>query len=146
MYHCGLDHSISPLYYNNMEGIDFSLRPVGHDFAARDKLNQYHSINASAILHLDQRHTIQVVATVTSSISLAAAVCAMYWFILMRRNFRRDLVLMLIAGGFWKSLWFFIHSAVTFARGQIKTETAFCQASGYLLQVGFEACGQLHNP
>lgn len=61
---------------------------------------------------------------------------------MMRRNFRRDLVLLLIIGDFWKSLWFLVGSAVTLAGGQVATETAFCQASGYFLQVGAEACGE----
>lgn len=113
-----------------------------HNISLRAGLGDYRAINASAILEGNQRHTIQIVATATSSLSLAAAICAMYWFIIMRRNFRRDLVLMLIAGGFWKSLWFFTFSVVSFVRGPIKTESSFCQASGYLLQVGFEACGK----
>lgn len=129
-----------------MDGFDSPFISDGHDFTMQTSgLGDYNAVNASAILEMSQRHTIQVVATVTSSISLAAAICAMYWFIIMRRNFRRDLVLMLIAGGFWKSLWFFIHSLVTFARGPVKTESAFCQASGYLLQVGFEACGEYNS-
>lgn len=106
-------------------------------------LNNFHSVNASAILDANQRHTIQILATVTSSISLAAAICAAYWFIMMQRNFRRDLVLLLILGGSWKSFWFMCFSAVTFASGPVHTSSPFCQASGYCLQVGFEACGSL---
>ena len=102
------------------------------------------TFNASAIFALHQQHTRQVVATVFSSVSLAAALLAIYWFYMMRRNFRRDLVLLLIVGGSWKSLWFILFSVVTFANGPISTESKFCQASGYLLQVGFEACGECH--
>lgn len=61
---------------------------------------------------------------------------------MMRRNFRRDLVLLLIIGDFWKSFWFLVGSAQTLASGQIATEDPFCQASGYFLQVGVEACGE----
>lgn len=100
------------------------------------------NFNASMILAASQQHVIQVVATCTSSISLIAAVCAVYWFCMMRRNFRRDLVLLLIAGGSWKSLWFVVFSAQTFIGGTIETNTSFCQGSGYMLQVGFEMCGK----
>ncbi|KAK5165605.1 G protein-coupled receptor gpr1 [Saxophila tyrrhenica] len=96
--------------------------------------------NASMVLNIQQQHTVQVLVTCTTSVSLLAAVCAVYWFWMMRRNFRRDLVLLLILGGSWKSLWFAIFSAVTFTQGKIMTETSFCQASGYMLQVGFEMC------
>ena len=115
----------------------------GHDFVVHASgLSQYDSINASAILARDQQRAVQQLATATSSISLVAALCAIYWFCMMRRNFRRDLVLLLIAGGFWKSLWFLSFSAATFTTGYIDTESLFCQVSGYMLQVGFEACGE----
>ena len=100
------------------------------------------SVNASAILAMEQRHTVQIMSTCASSVSLAAAVVALYWFAMMRRNFRRDLVLLLIMGGSWKSLWFLVFPVVNFARGPVTTPTPFCEVSGYMLQVGFEACGQ----
>jgi hypothetical protein len=103
------------------------------------------AVNASMILDAQQERTVQVLATTTSSISLVAAICAVYWFCMMRRNFRRDLVLLLIVGGSWKSLWFFVFSVVTFAGHTIESETVFCQASGYMLQVGFEMCGELRD-
>lgn len=106
-------------------------------------LGNYSSVNASAILKMEQQHTLQLIATVNSSISLVAVLCALYWFCMMRGNFRRDLILLLIGGGFWKSLWFFLFSVVTFSRGgNVPSESHFCQAGGYLLQTGFEACGE----
>ena len=105
-------------------------------------LSNFNSINATAILAMNQQHVLQVVATTTSSLSLLSALCAVYWFCMMRRNFRRDLVLLLIAGGSWKSLWFVTFSIKTFVSGTVLTETAFCQAAGYMLQVGFELCGE----
>lgn len=104
------------------------------------------SFNASSILAKRQQHQIQITAATFSSVSVLAALCALYWFTMMRRNFRRDLVLLLIIGDFWKSFWFLVGSAATLARGQIPTENPFCQASGYFLQVGVEACGQLFQP
>lgn len=98
------------------------------------------SFNTSSILARRQQHQIQIIAATFSSVSVLTALCALYWFCTMRRNFRRDLVLLLIIGDFWKSLWFLIGSAATLAEGQVLTESPFCQASGYFLQVGAEAC------
>jgi hypothetical protein len=98
--------------------------------------------NATIVMANHQRFTIRVIATTCSSISLASALLAIYWFYMIRRNFRRDLVLLLILGGSWKSLWFLIFSGVTFKHGDIPSSSPFCQASGYLLLVGFESCGE----
>lgn len=100
------------------------------------------SVNASAVLAMQQRHTIQVMATATSSVSITATICAMYWFCMMRRNFRRDLVLLLITGDFFKTIQYLIFSVVTFSRGPVSTTSNFCQASGFMLQVGLQACGK----
>ena len=105
-------------------------------------LGNYYSINSTAILAMSQQHTLQVIATTTSSLSMLAALIAIYWFCMMRRNFRRDLVLLLIVGGSWKSLWFVVFSVKTFVDGVVETKTAFCQGAGYMLQVGFEMCGE----
>jgi G protein-coupled receptor GPR1 len=113
-----------------------------HALAIRG-LNDYNSINTTAIYAASQQRTRQIVATTSSSLSLASALIAVYWFFMMRRNFRRDLVLLLILGGSFKSLWFVVFSVYSFVHGVVDTETAFCQANGYLLQVGFEQCGKL---
>ena len=105
-------------------------------------LGNYSSVNASAVQSMHQRYVIQVLATTTSSISLLAASCAIYWFCMMRRNFRRDLVLLLIIGGMFKSFVFTLFGAVTFANGPVSTDGAVCQASGYMLQLAFELCGE----
>ncbi|KAF7192739.1 G protein-coupled receptor GPR1, partial [Pseudocercospora fuligena] len=106
----------------------------------RESLGYNPDFNASAILAQTQQYQVQVIASTFSSVSILAALCALYWFCMMRRNFRRDLVLLLIIGDFWKSSWFLIFSSTTLARGHIYTESSFCQASGYFLQVGLEAC------
>jgi G protein-coupled receptor GPR1 len=98
------------------------------------------NFNASTILLQRQRYQIQVVAATFSSLSVLAALCALYWFMLMRRNFRRDLVLLLVAGDFWKSSWFLISASTQLAGVDLSTERTLCQASGYLLHTGFEAC------
>ncbi|KAK0276467.1 G protein-coupled receptor gpr1 [Friedmanniomyces endolithicus] len=103
-------------------------------------LDRAMSVNASAILAYDQRHQIQVVATATSTVSITASLFAIYWFCLMRRNFRRDLVLLLIMGDFWKSFVYLLYATATFARGQLQTTSGFCQVGGYMLTAGIEAC------
>ena len=105
-------------------------------------LGNYSAVNATAVFSMHQQQTRQIVATATSSLSLAAALIAVFWFFMMRRNFRRDLVLLLILGGAFKSLWFVVFSTYSFVHGAVKSDTAFCQANGYLLQVGFEQCGK----
>lgn len=133
----GLDHAI------NNGPPPSSIHPafaIMLDTRGLDHLGNASAVNASAILAMQQRHTIQVMATATSAVSITAAICALYWFCMMRRNFRRDLVLLLVVGDFWKSLWFLIYAAVTFARGPISTHSAFCQGSGYLLQMGIMMC------
>lgn len=115
-----------------------------HTLAMRG-LNNYNAINTTAIYAASQQRTRQIVATTSSSLSLASALIAVYWFFMMRRNFRRNLVLLLILGGSFKSLWFVVFSVYSFVHGVVDTETVFCQASGYLLQVGFEQCGKLDS-
>ena len=128
--------------------MDFAVIPVTYptldSFVRRTDtgLGNFNAVNASAILEVSQRHTLQVIATITSSLSLTTATCALFWFLMMQRNFRRDLVLLLILGGSWKSFWFLTFSAVSFVDGHIKSKGPFCQISGYCLQVGFEACGE----
>jgi hypothetical protein len=108
-------------------------------------LGNYSAVNMTAIYDLNQQRTRQIVATTSSSLSLASALIAVYWFIMMRRNFRRDLVLLLILGGSFKSLWFVVFCVYTWVTGTVQTESHFCQASGYLLQVGFEQCGEFRK-
>lgn len=100
------------------------------------------STNTTVQMSQHERYIVRAVATSAAAISLSSALLAVYWFYMMRRNFRRDLVLLLILGGSWKSLWFLIFSVATFVKGTVESGSSFCQASGYLLLVGFESCGQ----
>ena len=113
-----------------------------HTLNMRNNLGNYSAINMTSIYDLNQQRTRQIVATTTSSLSMASALIAVYWFFMMRRNFRRDLVLLLILGGSLKSLWFVVFCVYTWVTGTVQTESPFCQASGYMLQVGFEQCGE----
>ncbi|KAI6820308.1 hypothetical protein KC327_g15494 [Hortaea werneckii] len=103
-------------------------------------LNTANHFNASARMALEQRHTIRLLASSTSVFSILAATCAVYWFYLMRRNFRRDLVLLLIVGDLWKSLWFLTFACITYTQEKVQSESAVCQVSGYMLQMGIMMC------
>lgn len=105
-------------------------------------LSSYSSVNSAGILAARQRRIIQLMCVCMSCFSILAAMCAIYWFTIMRRNYRRDLVLMLILGGFYKNLWYLIYGSVNLGRGQVKSSDPFCQVSGFMLQTGLEACGK----
>ena len=100
------------------------------------------SVNAAGILAAQQRRQIQILCSSMASVSICAAICAIYWFCMMRRNYRRDLILMLILGDFYKSMWYLIHGSVNFARSQVTSGEAFCQVSGFMLQMALQACGE----
>jgi hypothetical protein len=104
-----------------------------------------HSVDAAGILASQQRRQIQIVCAAMASVSIFAAMCAIYWFCMMKRNYRRDLVLMLILGDFYKSLWYLIHGSVNFARSQVTSDESFCQVSGFMLQMGLQACGRCQS-
>lgn len=150
LVHANVRDAVSRSLYNISAAVETNdERPYGlHYFPGEDftmkasSLGSYNSVNGSAIETMGERRALQILATVTSSISLITALLAMYWFCMMRRNFRRDLVLLLIIGGSWKSLWFMLYSVVTFTRGPIETTNPFCQVSGYGLVLGFESCGE----
>jgi len=98
-------------------------------------------VNGSAILAMKQRHHIQQLAIGTSSISIITVLVALYWFFMMRRNFRRDLILLLIVGDLWKSMWYWIFSVHTLSTGPVASGSAFCESTGFFLSQGLESCG-----
>jgi hypothetical protein len=100
------------------------------------------SVNAAGILAARQRRQIQILCSAMASVSICAAICAIYWFCMMRRNYRRDVVLMLILGDFYKSMWYLIHGSVNFGRSQVQSNEPFCQVSGFMLQMALQACGK----
>lgn len=111
-------------------------------FTRDSGLGNYASVDGAAILAAHQKRIIQLMCACMACFSIVAAICAIYWFTMMRRNYRRDLVLMLILGDFYKSMWYLIYGAVTFGRGQVQSGEPFCQISGFMLQTGLESCGE----
>lgn len=100
-----------------------------------------YTAEAQSLFTMSQKVTIRIIATTTSSVSIAASLLAVYWFVNMRRNFRRDLVLLLIIGEFFKNLWFLVFSTYSLAQGDLATESGLCLANGYLLTASIETCG-----
>jgi len=111
------------------------------------------------ILKQQQKINVQILSAVAASISVLSCLLALYWFLLLHRNFRRTyvvyhvwlmtttdnghrLVLLLILSDLFKSLWMLIFPAVSLATGGVATGDAFCNAGGFLLQLGMEACGR----
>ncbi|KAI6841092.1 hypothetical protein KC340_g10619 [Hortaea werneckii] len=120
--------------------IPFEHMKLADAFTQVASLSNTNHFNASARMALEQRHTIRLLASSTSVFSIGAATCAVYWFYMMRRNFRRDLVLLLIMGDFWKSLWFLTFACITYTHERIRSESAVCQVSGFMLQMGTMMC------
>jgi G protein-coupled receptor GPR1 len=54
--------------------------------------------DSAALVSQEQAQVIETLAIIFSTISTLASICGVYWFVVMRRNFRRDLILLLIVG------------------------------------------------
>jgi hypothetical protein len=50
--------------------------------------------------------------------------------------------MLLIYGDLTRSIWYFAFAAYSLARGTVKTESRFCQASGFFTQYGTESSGE----
>ncbi|KAL1303565.1 hypothetical protein AAFC00_006934 [Neodothiora populina] len=99
-----------------------------------------HLRNPSTILTHVQSRSIQIVAVSFAAVSVFACLITLYWFLLMKRNFRRSLILNLILSDTLKSIWYLVFAAVSLQMGAIKTSSDFCQANGFLLQAAIESC------
>ncbi|TVY83600.1 G protein-coupled receptor GPR1 [Lachnellula suecica] len=86
-----------------------------------------------------QGNTLQVLALLFSTISVASAMLAFYWFVKMQRSFRHDLVMFLIQSDMFKALWLMIYPIVTFVKGPVPSASKFCQVNGFFLSLGIEA-------
>ena len=43
---------------------------------------------------------------------------------------------------FWKTLWYLVQAGQSLIAGDIATKSAYCQAGGYMLQIGLISCGE----
>jgi hypothetical protein len=52
------------------------------------------------------------------------------------------LVMLLVYGDVIRSGWYFIFAVYSLVLGTVKTESRFCQASGFFIQYGTETSGE----
>lgn len=100
--------------------------------------------------------TLTVLSLTFASLSIVSTLCALYWFIKMRKGFRHEyiqtcptapvkwltedrLIMLLIQSDFIKSVAFLVFPIVSFTRGVVESDSKFCQASGFILAMGIEA-------
>ncbi|KAF2736108.1 hypothetical protein EJ04DRAFT_575581 [Polyplosphaeria fusca] len=69
---------------------------------------------------------------------MTASFVVFYWFCRMEKRFRHRLIMFLIFGDLMKATWLFLVAVYAIARGTVQTYSAFCQASGFLVQYGTE--------
>ncbi|KAF2690406.1 hypothetical protein K458DRAFT_427146 [Lentithecium fluviatile CBS 122367] len=81
---------------------------------------------------------VRVAAATCASVSMIYSFVAFYWFARMRKHFRHRLIMLLIYGDCLRSSFLFLCSIVSIARGTVKTESAFCQSGGFIVQYGTE--------
>ncbi|KAK3323799.1 G protein-coupled glucose receptor regulating Gpa2-domain-containing protein [Cercophora scortea] len=74
-----------------------------------------------------------------ASISVMSTLSTLYWFVKMRRSFRHELIMLLIQSDFVKSAAFVIFPIVNLLQGPVRSNSAFCQLSGFGLAVGIES-------
>ncbi|KAK6499875.1 hypothetical protein TWF481_010232 [Arthrobotrys musiformis] len=91
-----------------------------------------------ASLTKEQLKIVRIIALCSSGITLIASAIVLHWFVRMKRNFRRQLIMILIICDTWKSLWSFVFPAVALANSSVATTSNFCQASGFFFAFGIE--------
>ncbi|EFQ86956.1 hypothetical protein PTT_17753 [Pyrenophora teres f. teres 0-1] len=106
------------------------------------------SISSSEYTSLDTKDVqrtlkVRIAALVCSSASITASLTALYWFCRMEKRFRHRLIMLLVYGDLMRASWFFIASVVMLVHGTVRTESAFCQSSGFLIQYGTETSGKM---
>jgi hypothetical protein len=56
-------------------------------------------------------------------------------------NVRQSLIMLLVWGDLTRNVWYFTFAVYSLARGTVKSESRFCQASGFFIQYGAETSG-----
>ena len=110
-----------------------------------------------------QQYINHMLALISASISLLAALVSTYWFVMMKKDFRHQyvpllwrvsmlttralsLIMLMIQGNLCRAIWLVTYPAVALAQGPILTESVLCQMSGFLVAFGTEAVGMLLAP
>ncbi|KAF3905035.1 hypothetical protein AA313_de0205315 [Arthrobotrys entomopaga] len=90
-------------------------------------------------LSQEQLKIVRIIALVSSGITLVASAIVLHWFFRIKRNFRRQLIMILIICDSFKSLWSFIFPAVALSELSAANTSEFCQASGFFFAFGIES-------
>ena len=152
----GLDSTIAFLSYGNLHvlGHGEAVSPSSFNFNSQTLTTRAapiaanamglggHLASPSTILKQNQKINVQILSSVAASTSIILCLVVLYWFLLLQRNFRRTLVLLLILSDLFKSSWQLIFPAVSLARRGIDSANPFCDAAGFFIQMGLEACGK----
>ncbi|KAK4227183.1 G protein-coupled glucose receptor regulating Gpa2-domain-containing protein [Podospora fimiseda] len=86
-------------------------------------------------------YVLSILSLVFASLSVVSTISTLYWFVKMRRSFRHELILLLVQSDLVKSAAFVVFPIVSMLLGPngIKSDSAFCQVSGFVLAVGIES-------
>ena len=104
-------------------------------------------------------NAVRIVATLCASISMLCGILAFYWFTRMKRKFRHtwvsnaiysplcfrltsiSLIMTMILSDLFKDINYIAFSIISFSRGGVSSSSAYCQASGFMIQFGVEVTG-----
>ena len=109
------------------------------DSIEKRNLDSPTSMGLKNTLSDSQNRAILIAGLSCACISFVAAFIALRWFVLMKRCFRHRLVLFLIASDTFKAAWYFVFGIVAISSGPVRSNSGFCQASGFFLMLGVEA-------
>ncbi|KAK4177112.1 G protein-coupled glucose receptor regulating Gpa2-domain-containing protein [Triangularia setosa] len=88
------------------------------------------------------QHTVYILTILSltfASVSVISTLSTLYWFVKMRRSFRHELILLLVQSDFVKAAAFVVFPLVSLYRGNIESDSVFCQFSGFALAIGIES-------
>ncbi|RDW87977.1 hypothetical protein BP6252_00009 [Coleophoma cylindrospora] len=111
----------------------------------RNTLGAHGNTNTTLTLTPHQSHILGGLAIGAASISLLATILAIYWFSKMARNFRHHLIMLLILGDAYKSLWYLVAPTLVLAKGSFANDNylvqnkSFCQVAGFMIAFGMES-------
>ncbi|KAL2020459.1 hypothetical protein VTK56DRAFT_8425 [Thermocarpiscus australiensis] len=84
-------------------------------------------------------YVLTILSLAFASVSVLSTLPTLYWFVKMRRSFRHELILLLIQSDFLESMAFVIFPIVSLILGNVQSDSAFCQLSGFALAVGIQS-------
>ena len=87
-----------------------------------------------------QKHIQQILAVTFASVSILSGLLTFYWFLKLKRIYRHELIMLLVASNMFKAIWYLVLPTVILVQTH-PFSSEFCLASGFLLATGIEASG-----